>query len=264
MNPDFLSDGGMFLGLSKSFAAMCTAFLCVFSLGFSFSCLVKLIIPSKKSMNSSRSHAKSASFSCMCIFLTLAAVFYTMLIFLTSSLFVPSLLLKLHLSQGVSELSFYLIFSSVFLIGFLIAFIWKIFVPVFLIAFAFLTAFTSLKLKSFFGPQNNLIPVKIEENSFTVGGKSFSQDEVPALTLCSYTLPDSFFLPVKRNWFFISELHENAASPVPDFYFSNYLLKRKAAPVLIELPSETIYPSLFSVKISFPNGRIFCELERDL
>ncbi|WP_294430438.1 hypothetical protein [uncultured Treponema sp.] len=183
---------------------------------------------------------------------------------MTSSLLPPPLLLKLHVSHGFSELSFYLIFLTVFLTGVLIQLSPKIFLSFFLLAYAFLTVFTSIKLKSFLGPQNNLIPVKIDENSFTVAGKSFDKNEVSALTLCAYTLPDSFFLPLKRNWFFISEIHDSAELPAPAFYFRDYLLKRKATPVSIELPSETIYPSLFSVRISFPNGKVFCALDRDL
>ena len=233
-----------------NFLSMCVAFLCVFSLGFSFCSLIKI--------------KKSCSFTLMCVFFTFAVIFYTILIFLTSSLLPHSILLKTHISQGFSALSFYLIFAFAFLAGFLISFSCKIFLPLFSILYILLTIFTLHELKTFFGPQNKLIPIKIDEKSITVGGKFFDKNEIAQLTVQTFTLPDTFFLPLKRTWFFISELHESVEFPLPDFYFRDYLLKRQDVPLATEFPQESVFPSLFSAEISFSDGKAECKIERDL
>ena len=231
------------------FLAQCFSFLCIFFLGLAFSCLLKIILPSKKS------RVKSKKFSKFCVFLTFFVIFYTILIFSEKSIFWFADFSKIYHH-------YYIILCLIFVFGVIVSFFWKIAVPVSLVLYISLTIFTNHILFVNFGEQKQKIPIRIDEKS------------QKTLSLVSCRLPEMLVLPLRRNWFCVGENSLKAenqknesfllSNPIVRFYTEKILLKNLSSPQNFPIPETNIFPSLYSAKISFKNEKIKCDFERDL
>ena len=240
----------------NSFAEQCFACSCVLCAGIAFACLLRFLFSKKP--------ARQARFTAFCLFLSCAVIFYTILVFMTKNLF--------YFDRFSLERTNYLAFmAACFVFGMFLAFFWKILLPVSVFFYIFFTIFTLHLLNSLFPPQNAVIPISIEEKTLTIGTQTAerSTDSPQVLKISSYHLSDEFFLPLKRNWFLLgedSELldHKICENRLIRFYLTAIVLREKPRPHSISLPEEKIYPSLYSAHISFTNGKMHCELTRDL
>lgn len=264
--------------------------LFVFFVSLSVGAILKIFIPRKKIKNAKN---KSAQFTFACVFLTFSIFLYTILIFLTKKIFFFKILLDNHVSFGFSAGSYYVLLAFIFLWGILLSLFWKIVLPVSLILYFSVSFFSLTVLNAYFGHQHDVISLKIEENSFSVGDFSAKK----GLNLSQFfvvqhsKIPDSVFLPIRRNWFFIEKIEEsnqNQENPAvsddesqkneilihtKDTPFlenpvsvlvQKMLLPQKNVPVLIPFPHTEVYPSLFSAKVDFKDGSVDFEISRDL
>ena len=94
-------------------------FLCVFLVGLAAGSLFRIFLPFKKKSPSQR-------FISICVFLMLAAIIYTLLIFAEKSLFPISQFVSSHVECGFSENSYHLMLILIFLAGTVISLFWKI------------------------------------------------------------------------------------------------------------------------------------------
>ena len=264
--------------LENPFLAQCFAFSCVLCVGVSLASLAKIFLFRKKPNVSSR------RFSVFCFFLSLAVIFYTVLIFMTKNLFFFSAFSREHAGYVFLLLFF-------FMLGILLGLFWKIVLPLSLIVYLSITIFTNHLLHSLFESQSAVIPISIEENSVTIGTRTVEKTSElhQAVKISSYHLPDTLVLPVKRNWFVLGVFAESplpfekildTSDAVTDrevvivefkienrlalFYLNHFVLSGEPRHLVVPLPSEKIYPSLYSAHISFKNNELSCELLRDL
>lgn len=232
------------------FTAQILALSCIFCIGLAFASCARFFFHSKKSP------AKAIRFSSACFFLTLAVIFYTILIFYSESLFWIS-------DFSEKNPAYYQVLTAVFLLGFVISFFWKVALPLFLVLYLFLTLFTNYILTSAFGNQKLAIPIHIEKES-----------DQKSIDFISCHLPDTLILPVKRNWFCLPEnFYKNAdgkkdrgilKNPPVDFYMNKILLKNLSGPESFPLPENDFYPALYSAHISFDDDRLACQITLDL
>ncbi len=228
-----------------SFLTQAFAFLCVFSFGLSFACLLKILLPAKQK------EVKNVRFAFLCLFLSFTVILYTILIFSAKSLSWP-------LDFSKNRQNYFVVLSVIFVLGSLISFFWKVAGPVFLTLYISFSLFTNSVLKEAFGPQKQIIPIHIEENS---SPRDFS------LIYCR--LPDTLALPVKRNWFYAGEKLPESESKLlknslVSFYEKKILLKNLSEAKKIPIPKSEVYPSLYSARIGFKDNEIVCEIARDL
>ena len=273
MNPSFL----FIVSSNPDFFSLCIFSLCILLLGLSVGSAIKIFLPRKKSSGNSvivrDSNAASTSgtsrtseisgtftsshaFSAMCIFLALAAILYTLLIFLSHNLFPLPELHKNGELQSFPKSFYNIVFCIIFAWGILLAVFWKIMVPLSAVVYISFAIFTNCLLYKTFGEQRQNIPVKIEENS-------------PEIKVTVYMLPDIVLLPVKRNWFLVdSDFHEKTSpflnNPAANFYLSECLLSRLPSQFVIPPPEGQAYPSLYSLRITFSKDFPKCELVREL
>lgn len=244
---------------------------CVFFVALSFGLLLGMAFP-KKSASS-----RSARFVFACVFLTLATVFYTLLIFLCGSLFPLDSFLASHASSGFSKNSYYLILLGIFLCGLLISLFWKVTLPIFVVLGALFTFFNYSILYSEFGTQSDIIRFTVEEEKIIVEGHEIKKSgEENYLEFSALSLPDTIPLPLRRNYFRIKNIptqhsSENQNSflskilhnPATDFYKNKILLKNRSD-FQVTLPDSAIYPSLYSAQITFKEGKPTCTFKREL
>ena len=230
--------------LRNPFFQQVNSFLCVFFLGGAFSCLLRILLPSRQKLG------KSKPFSSFCVFLTFSVVFYTALIFAVHSLFWFSSFSKIYPH-------YYVTLGLIFLLGLVIFFFWKVAFPIFLVFYFFLSIFTNSILKVKFGEQRERISIIIEENS------------PRTLLIDSYRLSETLLLPIKRNWFVVNknfpEVNKKIFSnSLVDFYLQKILPKNSSESQSFVVPEANVFPTLYSAKISFENGKLKCEFSRDL
>ena len=247
-----------------NFALNISAFLCSLCLGLSFAASLKIIFPFRK--------AKSPSnFIFACIFLTGAVVLYTFLIFKMENLFPFS---KLAESEN-SAFSFYAFAVGFFCFGCLLFLFWKILLPVSMIFVIFFTILTNHLLIKVFGSQKMTIPISVNENSFSLNQKEISKTEENfknqnlTIKITSYKMSDTFFLPVRRNWFstdqnFSAEKNAFPENPILGFYFEKFVLSGTFSLFNAHISDDGEYPSLYSAHFSFKNDILYCEIRRDL
>lgn len=262
------------LSAARSGAGLqCALFLCVIFAGIAFGALLRILFFRKLS---SFSQTRFAAFSLFCLALTVSAILYTVLIFLTRSLFPASLLCGAHVSQGFSARSYYLAAAFLFCYGILLAAFWKLVIPLSLVLYAALAVFTQSVLNAAFGRQHLVIPVLLDANAVVVGDMRVPRGEGGAaetLTVTAYTLPDALVLPMRRSWISVSV---SGLPPEADVavsgsmnalalrYLHAVLLRRAPQTSEIAFPTDSAYPSLFSVHVSFHDDGFSCELVRDL
>lgn len=228
-----------------SFSAQVLAFSCVFCIGIFFASCVRCIFHSKKS------HSKTKRFSSACVFLTFAAIFYTILIFYSESLLWVT-------DFERKNPGYYEILGVVFALGFLISLFWKVALPVFLVLYVSLALFTNYILTTTFGEQKTTIPIHVEADS-----------SAKSINLLSCRLPDTLVLPVRRDWFCVSDPFpksdlEITKNPLVEFYTNSVLLKNISSPESFSIPATTFYPALYSAHINFVNGTLDCQITLDL
>ena len=276
-----------------SFVAQSLAFLCVFCFGLAEGSILIIFLPFKNKSKSARTVSAS-------IFLTLCAIFYTILIFQTHSLFPLPQFLSEHVRLGFSRLSYYLLIFVIFFLGILISLFWKIALPVCVILYASFSWFTLYLLKSQFKNQDKHISVKIDKTLLSVGEKQIqkSADFYQFFVFEYCTIPDSLCIPIPRHYFKLKSIAEyknpaisaenfvfNAVLPAPEneiavsydedkpkilenslvsAYLNTILLKKCVSSRPIPLPEEKIYPSIFSLNIAFIKNEFSATFERDL
>ena len=311
MNLSFFS----ILSINPDFSILCIFSLFILFSGLSVGCAIKIFLPAKKSSGAphalqapqfprtvsstpaGHSHAAhdsktaghsraSHAFSATCIFLALAAILYTVLIFMSHDLFPLPEIQKNGELQGFPKSSYNAIFCIIFAWGILLAVFWKILIPLSAILYISFAIFTNSLLYRTFGNQRQNIPVKIEEDSSEI-------------KVTVYTLPDILIVPAKRNWFFVDfDFHEKTSTltaepevpdnpevpaepdalgnpnvpgkpgilsnPVANFYLNEFLLSRLPRQFVLPPPAEQAYPSLYSLRITFSKDFPKCELVREL
>lgn len=231
-------------------------FQCFFSLfslisGFFFGSIIRIFVPAKKKF------VRSSAFSSMCIFLTLMLLLYTAFIFIAHSLSPVSMLQKIVLTQEISERSYYIFLSSIFVFGTVLFLFPKVLLPFSLLVYVVLTFSTNFLLEKLFGKQPQIISVRAEE-------KTPSE-----IRIFSYTVSDLAIFPVRRNWYTMNENFSETASPllknnVIKIYLHDFILAKKTETCVLTLPEEKIYPSLYTIRIGFKKGRLVYSLEKAL
>lgn len=257
--------------LKSGFVHSSIFYVCLFFVSLALGLLVGMAFPKK-----SRS-APSARFVLACVFLTLAALFYTLLIFLCNSLFPLDSFLVLHASAGFSGKSYYYILLAIFVCGLLISTFWKIFLPLFVFLACLFTFFNHYLLFSEFGSQSSLVRITIEEDKIIIDGHEIQKtDGENQLELSVLVLPDTLPFPLRRSWFCIknipaSQQAKNQGSlaakilknPPVEFYKNSILFKNRSE-FQSPMPEPAIYPSLFSAQITFKEGNPTCTFKREL
>ncbi len=265
-------------GLIRSFPCLKSGFvhaslfyICVFFVAIALGLLLGMAFPKKSKAS------KSASFVLACIFLTIAAIFYTLLIFLCVSLFPLDSFLAMHSSAGFSRNSYYGILLGIFLCGVLISLFWKVFLPVFVILAGLFTFSNHYLLASEFGEQVSSVRITVEEEKIIINGHEIQKSgEENHLELSVLSLPDTLPLPLRRNWFciknipsshqeknpgtFLSKLFDNSAV---EFYKKSILFKNRSE-FQSEIPNPIVFPSLYSANITFAEGKPVCRFTKDL
>ena len=258
----------------NSFFIHCLGFSCMIFLGISLGFFIKFIIPTK--------NARPCRFVGFCIFLSLTAISYTFLIFLTKTLFPLSIFTH----------SFIL---APFLWGILLALFWKILFPFSFVVYISLTVATNYILNSLFESVSETIPITISENSVKIENRDFPKkpEFYYALKISSYHIPDELVFPVRRNWFLLGEFAESnmpfekvldtsdseggnsvliaefknpkiLENRLASFYLNHFIFSGKPCVLTVPIPDEKICPSLYSAHISFKDNEISCEIVRDL
>ena len=294
MNLSFFS----ILSINPDFSILCIFSLFILFSGLSVGCAIKIFLPAKKSSgvphalqaprfphaahdSKTAGHSRAShAFSATCIFLALAAILYTVLIFMSHDLFPLPEIQKNGELQGFPKSSYNAIFCIIFAWGILLAVFWKILIPLSAILYISFAIFTNCLLYRTFGNQRQNIPVKIEEDSSEI-------------KVTVYTLPDILIVPAKRNWFFVDfDFHEKTSTlpdnpevpaepdalgnpdvsgklgilsnPVANSYLNEFLLSRLPRQFVLPPPAEQAYPSLYSLRITFSKDFPKCELVREL
>ena len=223
------------------------AFSCVFFAASASACLLKMLVPfpQKKS--------RTKKFAPFCLFLSLSIIFYTLLIFAVHSLF--------WFQNFHEEISgYYKTLVFVFAISLLISFFWKLLLPLSLVLYVLLSFFTNRAMLSIFGRQNQLVTVRVEDNS----------DRTLPLVYCH--LPETFLLPLRRNWIYIGEYlpsvpageNSSAVSKAEKLLAEFVIQKSTVQPHKILLPESQLLPSLFSVRMEFSGSELKYSVVRDL
>ena len=255
----------------SSFACQCLAFSIVACLGLSFGSLLKIIFNSKK--ESPSKGLFSNRFISICILLTFAVVFYSLLIFACHSL-------TFFVGFYKSHSNYIPLLSAIFLFSVFLSFFWKIMLPLTLLLYAGFSLATFHLLKTKFPSQNRNIEVLVNQKEICLNKEKFSSNNKNLLRIDSYCLSDLLPLPLPRNWFLISLLDDmgdpQEEKVVDDSFFYQEsdaftkwcfkILFDKSQAQFKELPlnEEKNYPSLYSLKISFKKGSLNAELIGEL
>ena len=265
-------------GLIQSFPSLKSGFVhsslfyaCIFFVAVALGLLLGMAFPKKSTAS------RSARFVFACVFLTLATIFYTLLIFLCSSLFPLDSFLAMHSSAGFSRNSYYGILLGIFLCGVLISLFWKISLPVFVILGALFTFFNHYILASEFGEQVLSVRLTVEEEKIIIDGYEIPKaDGENQLELSVLSLPETFPLPLRRNWFCIKNIQSAHTAKNKDSFISklmansavesykNSILLKNRFDFQQSIPTSTVYPALFSAQITFENGSPTCHFSKDL
>ena len=284
---------GQFVSLNHGLIAQFSAFLCVLSAGFSFGLSLRMIFPARR-----RRARRFGTLAPLCVFLALAACFYTADIFLFKSLFFLRQLAENHVSFGFSRISYYALLALVFTWGALTSFFGKNAILASLFLYGIISCLSLAALRQRFGPQDRRVTLKVDETSISAGGKIArkSPEKYQSVVIDLRSLPDSVFLPIPRKWLAVRSVAErenplagtkilSADSEPPDneipfrpqddepgglmnkiisFYTDKVLLRNDAVSCEVPLPGERIYPSLLTVKVDFGPGTMSAEIIRDL
>lgn len=229
----------------NSFVMQLFAESCALCAGISFASLLKSVFAFGKNKN------RAGRFVSFCLFLTFAVLFYTVLIFSAHSLFWFE-------KFSVRYNNYYFLLGGVFAFGFLASLFWKIFLPLSIVSACLLTFFTDYLLLSAFGKQEPSISIQVDNDS-----------QKTALSLLYCHIPDTFILPVKRNWFLRGtelpfEDKKFLSNPCVNFYLNDILLSELGVPESFLPPETNVFPALYSAKISFKNKKILVDFVRDL
>ena len=230
---------------NDSFTLQVLAFSCALVLGMAFSCLLKILLPSKNK------EMKGKRFIAFCILVTFSVILYTILIFECHSLL-------WFRDFFLSNQNYYKIMAAFLAAGAVLSLFWKIAIPAALVLYLAAGFMTNHIMQSVFKEQSPVRQINVN-----------SKEEAESFSIISCHLPDFLILPVKRNWFFIGEELPQKRSKLTenqllDYYTQHILLKELSAPQKIPLPQTEIYPILFSARISFKGNKVRCTLTKDL
>ena len=256
--------------LSSFFVSYTLCFCCVFCVGLSFGAVGGLCFPKTRA---------AFRFSVSCVFLALALILYTVLVFRIHSLF-------WFFSLSRSHPYFFFIVFGVFILGLLLALFWKVVLPIFLVLYMAATVFSLFALRSLFGVQTRRVPVTVTERTISLRDESIelAADTEHALTVQFCYLNDMLILPLPRAWVSVSAVSEYAPGdsdvkrsiPLKDGeknsfadsalnWLSGHILAVSQTKTLsVPIPKTSVYPSLYSLVFTVNGEDLSCAFVRDL
>lgn len=270
-----------FQNTDVAFIVQCCAFSCVILVGFAAGSALRMCFPSKKG-----SSFRATRFVSICLFLSIAAILYTILVFTERELF-------WFLGFSAAHPHYLEILLCVFLFSALLSLFWKILIPVTIVLYGCLSILTACFLQEWFGEQKDVCSLVIDEQELVLDGVHIPRysEDAPFLLMKSCVLPSILILPIRRNWACLEYSHErisrdetisahSAASDLAFFeqersfgllkyrFFQKYarfvLVHFKTELIEIPIPDGLLYPSLFSVHVVFHSGAFRCELIREI
>ncbi len=250
--------------MKSDFLAQTSAFMAILFFGISLGFLLKTFLFRKNTFQKSRGLVFALTF------LSLTAIFYTIMIFASKKLLPFSALRNLHIECGFSGFSYNLISLGFFVFGFFMAFFWKKILPAFILLYSFCWIFSVHSLNSFFGSQKTSLPVKIESDLVFIDGKKFKKEKDIVLEIENVTLSPAFFLPVKRNWFFVkyagrrTDIEDGQKEIEPNYFLKIFVLHKEFKEIPVKIPEPNLLPSLYSLRIYGKEANFHSEIIKDL
>jgi len=241
---------------SSGFLEQFIAALVIFILGCAATSFLRIFIfPSK---------SKSGRFVSACVFLTFAILLYTVLIFLTKSLFPFHDFLQSHFRSGCSLQSFVLILLIEFVSGILISACWKIFLPLFLFFYAGTSFYAYRFFEKDFGHQTKSLQLTFNKSSLLAGDRILEHDgyEGKILILPHCRLSDSLPFLLPRDWYDFNSLKIIALSDsIP---VKKHIFFKQTENLTIEFPEKLYYPGIFLLKLNYADLASELKLEKIL
>ena len=265
-----ISDGvfRLFPALKNIFWASSLFYACIFLASFSAGLFISSALAARKP----KSNSAARRFIMACLFLTLALLFYTILIFASKSLFPITSFIESHARQGFSRKSYFILLAAFSLSGLFSALLLKIILPIFLLFSASFSIFNFYLLKNEFGNQKDSLSLLIDEDMFRLESHEFPKNPDESSIVFEFcSIPPTIPLPLRRNWYSIKKSEEKTlSSPAKKFpkslleaYRKKVLLKNKSEKS-VSLPDCQIFPSIYSLRISLEEGEFDCFFKRDL
>lgn len=202
---------------------------------------------------------KSFRFSAMCVSFSLAVALFASLLILANKTALFDFKL-LSFRPSVTEILF---FAKSFFLGFLAALFLKIALPLLPAVFAFLWIFSYAHLSARFFCEKDFIETIVQEKSVKIGGKNYSPGI--SLKVTSFRLPETFIIPVRRNWYDVQGAKKKTSAKdsakKKSLVSAQYdaLFEKNKKSLSVQMPEENVFPSLYTLR--FKDRKAFFKKE---